>query len=195
MKPLTRLIAASALIGAIAQPALSQESCPAAGPSGPAALHRAWILVGWDRQQGDPPLVFSQKLGDYYELDAPGVFYDDLAPDAATARSPAEYGALWEGPFNRMRSARHGIADAPQAIVGEDVASSTLEFVGRLEGANGEITAIRTRSQLGWECAGGRWVIRQEHNSSRIVPEHEIIELVHSGDQATPAVDHPYVGM
>lgn len=195
MKRLTGLIATSVLIWSTAQPALSQEICPADGPSSPAELHRSWILEGWDRQKGDPPFVFSKKLGAYYELHAPGVFYDDLAPGAATARSPSEYGALWEGPFNHMLSARHGIADAPQAIVGKDVASSTLEFVGRLEGSDGQITAIRTRSQLGWECAGGRWVIRHEHNSSRIVPEHEIAEFLEGENQSMRATDHSFVGM
>lgn len=191
----TWMIVSSVLIGATSQPALSQEKCPAEGPSSPADLHRSWILEGWDRQKGDAPFVFSRKLGAYYELHAPGVFYDDLAPGAQTARSPAAYGALWEGPFNQMRSARHGIADAPQAIVGQKVASSSLEFVGRLEGADGAITAIRTRSQLGWECAAGRWVIRQEHNSSRIVPEHEITELLKGEDQSMESADHPFVGM
>ncbi|MFC4236633.1 hypothetical protein ACFOY8_15610 [Thalassospira xianhensis] len=70
-----------------------------------------------------------------------------------------------------MHSARHAISDGPDAIVGNNVASTTLEFVARLEAQDGTITAIRDRSQLGWQCDGNRWVIRHEHNSAGSSPK------------------------
>ncbi|MGF6258719.1 hypothetical protein [Ensifer sp. LBL] len=149
-------------------------ACPAAGPDGPAELHRSWILEGWERAPEDPAFKFADKLGRYYDLDGEGVFYDDLAPNLRTARRAADYGAMWEGPFNNMRAAIHAVSDGPDAIVGERVASTTLEFVARLETNDGTVTAIVDRSQLGWECDGRRWVIRHEHNSARTVSEGEI---------------------
>lgn len=157
------------------EPTLAQPVCPSEGPDSPAELHRTWILEGWDRTEGDPEFVFAEKLAKYYELDASGVYYDDLAPGQKTVYTPAAYGGMWEGPFNSMRSAKHGISDEVDAIVGDRVASTTLEFVARLEGRDGNISAIFDRSQLGWECLDeGRWVIRHEHNSSREATVEEI---------------------
>lgn len=152
----------------------AQATCATDGPNGPADLHRSWILEGWERAPGDPAFVFADKLGRYYDLDGQGVFYDDLAPNFQTARRAIDYGAMWEGPFNNMRSAVHSISDGPDVIVGERIASSTLEFVARLEANDGTVTAIIDRSQLGWECTGERWVIRHEHNSARTVTKAEI---------------------
>ncbi|MFB8344802.1 hypothetical protein ACWGNA_27140 [Brucella cytisi] len=156
-------------------PVLAQTTCPTEGENAPAPLHESWIMEGWEKRTGDQTFVFTEKLGRYYELDAPGVYYDDLAPGQQTQRTPAAYGAMWEGPFNSMLSARHGISDKVQALVGDRVASTTLEFVARLEASDGSFSAIFDRSQLGWECAGeGRWVIRHEHNSSRNATVEEI---------------------
>ncbi|WP_234822912.1 hypothetical protein [Ensifer adhaerens] len=159
--------------GAFAQQE-AQPACPASGADGPAELHRSWILEGWERAPGDPAFKFADKLGRYYDLAGEGVFYDDLAPNFRTVRRAADYGAMWEGPFNNMRAAIHAVSDGPDAIVGERVASTTLEFVARLETKDGAVTAIIDRSQLGWECDGRRWVIRHEHNSARAVSESEI---------------------
>lgn len=158
--------------------ASAEEACPKKGVQSPVELHRAWIMEGWEKKKGDKSFAFAEELGQFYELDAPGVFYDDFAPDFETAYTARRYGQIWEGPFNEMQSALHGLHDQPQAIVGERVASSTLGFVGRLESKDGKITAIKSRSQLGWECVDGRWVIRHEHNSSQIVPEEKIAEFL-----------------
>lgn len=168
------IIVIAATLGSLT-PVLAQATCPIEGDNAPAALHESWILEGWEKRKGDPTFVFAEKLGRYYELDAPGVYYDDLAPGQRTQKTPSAYGAMWEGPFNSMMSARHGISDGVQALVGDRVASTTLEFVARLEAADGSITAIFDRSQLGWECTDAdRWVIRHEHNSSRSATAEEI---------------------
>jgi ketosteroid isomerase-like protein len=164
---------------ATALPAYAQQACPQEGDRSPAKLHETWILEGWDKRPDDATFVFAEKLGQYYELNAPGVFYDDFAPGQVTMRTPAEYGAMWEGPFNLMRSATHGISDPVEAIMSDSVASSTLEFVARLENADGTVIAIIARSQLGWECISeGRWVIRHEHNSIRETTLEAIAEFL-----------------
>ena len=173
---ITCLIAATL---ALSLPAQARQSCPSDGPDAPASMHQSWILEGWEKHASDPAFVFSEKLGRYYDLGGSGVYYDDLAPDQATMRSDSAYGAMWEGPFNEMRSALHGISDPVDAIIGSRVASTTLEFVALLEAADGTFTAIFDRSQLGWEChAEGRWVIRHEHNSSREATAEEIAEFL-----------------
>lgn len=177
----TTILIAIAL--AVTAPVLTQAACPAEGVNAPAALHESWILEGWEKRKGDSTFVFTEKLGRFYDLGAPGVYYDDLAPGQQTQKTPAAYGAMWEGPFNSMISARHGISDGVQALVGERVASTTLEFVARLEAADGSLTAIFDRSQLGWECTGeGRWVIRHEHNSSRSATVEEIERFLPKAD-------------
>lgn len=185
MKLLIKVLVPTAILLAGVSQASDQKACPKDGVNSPAELHRAWIMEGWEKKPGDKKrFAFDKKLGRFYDLDAPGVFYDDFAPDFETAYTPAQYGQFWEGPFNAMRSALHGLHDEPQAIVGDRVASSTLGFVGRLEARNGEITAIKSRSQLGWECSDGRWVIRHEHNSSQIVPEDEIKAYIGRQDKS-----------
>jgi ketosteroid isomerase-like protein len=168
---------AIAMVGPL--PVHAQQTCPTKGADAPPQLHETWILDGWEKRVGDDEFVFAKKLGRYYDLQAPGVYFDDLAPGQATMRTPASYGAMWEGPFNAMRSAQHGISDPVQAIIGDRVASTTLEFVAQLEAADGTVSAIFDRSQLGWEChADGRWVIRHESNSSRPAQVEEIEEFL-----------------
>jgi hypothetical protein len=197
-----RILVFSLLCSAISTTAFGQsetaQSCPADGQNGPVMLHETWILDGWERAPGDPAFVFAEKLARYYDLEGPGVFYDDLAPDGKTARRAIDYGALWEGPFNNMRSAHHAISDGPDAIIGNSVASTTLEFVARLEARDGAVTAIRDRSQLGWQCDGNRWVIRHEHNSARVVTEAEIAPYFQQTEEQSGMSEiqpSPYIGM
>jgi ketosteroid isomerase-like protein len=65
----------------------------------------------------------------------------------------------------------------PEAIAGEDLATSTLEFGARLEMADGSIVGIRTRSTLVWRCADDGWRIVREHNSSRRITAEETQRL------------------
>ncbi len=197
-----RILTFSLLCSAFSTAAFGQSqtasSCPTDGPDSPAILHETWILEGWDRQPNDRAFVFAEKLGRYYDLEGPGVFYDDLAPDGKTARRAIDYGTMWEEPFNNMRSAHHAVSDGPDAIVGGFVASTTLEFVARLEARDGTVTAIRDRSQLGWQCDGNRWIIRHEHNSARIVTEAEIAPyFLNPKEQSGMSEIQPssYVGM
>lgn len=181
MKLISMLACAIAMTAAL--PAFAQQSCPAEGANAPASLHESWILEGWEKREGDGRFTFSEKLGRYYDLEAPGVYFDDLAPGQETKRTPASYGTMWEGPFNAMRTVRHGISDPVQAMVGERVASTTLEFVARLEAADGSVSAIFDRSQLGWEChSDGRWLIRHESNSSRQARVEEIEQFLPKQD-------------
>ncbi|WFU13422.1 hypothetical protein QA646_29955 (plasmid) [Rhizobium sp. CB3090] len=177
MTRLNIIFAAALAFGASAGAAVAQdESCPREGGDAPLTLHADWIMKGWERKEGDPNFVFSQKLSRYYDLESTkGVFYDNFAPgDTQLFRDPARYGANWEALQNATRSVHHGLTGGQDAIVGDTVASTTLGFAGRIDRLDGKIIAFDGRSQLGWECTGGKWKIRHELNYAWIVKPESI---------------------
>jgi hypothetical protein len=94
-------------------------------------------------------------------------------------RSAADYAAMFEPPFQAVRSALHAVTDGPDVMAPREavpgaVAGSTLEFAARLEGADGTLTGIYARSNLLWRHDGEGWRMVQEHNSTRVVPVEEI---------------------
>lgn len=153
----------------------SAQSCPQTGEKAPLALHKDWLMQGWERHEGDPKFVFSQKFSGYYDLQNPsGVFYDNFAPGTQLFRDASRYGANWEGLQNAARSIVHGLTDANDALVGDKVASTTLGMVGRLEGLDGKVIAFDGRSQLGWKCVAGTWKIHHELNYAAVVQPEAI---------------------
>lgn len=112
----------------------------------------------------------------YYDLaDTGGVFYDNLAPGPVQAFDDAvEYGTNWEATVNSSRSILHALTGQEGQRVGDAVASTTLGFVGDITRLTGERIPFDARSQLGWECAGGAWVIRQEMNYAWLVEPEAI---------------------
>jgi ketosteroid isomerase-like protein len=156
-----------------AQPRL----CAMSDGSVVAERHREWIL-NWDRKTPGEHWDFDEKFARFYDYDANDmVLYDDFDPQYRVARSPREYSAIWTPPFEALRTAHHVVIGAPEAIVGEDLATSTLEFGARLETAEGSIVGIRTRSTLVWRCANDGWRIVREHNSSRRITAAETERL------------------
>lgn len=153
------------LTGAI--PAVAQDgACPQAGPNAPLALHKAWVLEGWERRAGDPPFDFVKEMDRYYDLvDTKGVFYDNLSPNGApTFTSSIAYGRNWEATVNSSRTILHALTDHNEQLVGDRTASTTLGFVGDIKRLSGERITFDARSQLGWACAAKGWVIRHEMN-------------------------------
>lgn len=169
----TLLFAVSVL--ALAGPAAAQ-TCARDGDAAPLALHKSWILEGWERKAGDPAFVFAQKMQRYYDLTAPrGVFFDNFAPGKTQLFDDAAvYGANWQDLQNNARSVRHALTQGHDQIVGDKVASTTIGFVGELTRLSGEVLAFDGRSQLGWVCSDGAWKIRQELNYAWIVKPEAI---------------------
>lgn len=155
---------------------VAAQTCPTDGENAPLALHQSWIMTGWQRNEGDPPFVFAEKMKRYYDLSAPGgVFYDNFAPGATQLfDNAAVYGANWEDLQNGARSVVHGLTDGHNQIASDTVASTTIGFVGQIERLNGEVTAFDARSQLGWVCTGGEWKIRHELNYAWVVQPDQI---------------------
>lgn len=155
-------------------------ACPAAPASAtPGELHRQWILEGWERREGDPPFRFDEKLGHFYSPATDLHIYDSLDPQHRVSRSAAAYRDTWEATFNGLKSARHAVTEAPNVLMlGEGFASTTLEFVARLETPQGQVTGARARSAIVWRCESGRWRIVREQNAVRVVPVKEVEEAL-----------------
>ncbi len=179
----TFMIAAGLTLCAL--PAAAQ-TCPQMGDEAPMALHEHWMMEGWERREGDPDFVFAQKMSRYYDLeDTKGVFYDNFAPgDAQLFRDAAVYGANWEGLQNASRSVLHALTNANDMLLGDDVASTTLGFVGTIDRLDGEVIAFDGRSQLGWACKDGAWKIRHELNYAWVVDPEDIAHHYRQADGA-----------
>jgi ketosteroid isomerase-like protein len=171
-----RGLASLTLLASVASTADAQlrgadRGCAARGDASVAALHRHWILVGWERGPNDGLFDFREKLGRYYDWSgADVILYDDFDPRRRVVRSPAAYGAVWEPGFNAMRSARHRVLDGPHVLQSDGLAASTLVFGARLETNDGKVTFIRTFTSLVWRCTAEGWRIVREHNSSTVLP-------------------------
>jgi hypothetical protein len=137
----------------------------------PLSLHQDWIMQGWERREGDPDFVFVTRMGKYYDLEDPkGVFWDNFAPgDTQLFTDASVYGPNWEGLQNASRSILHGMTEVHGEMVGDDVASTAVGFVGRVERLSGEVLAFDARSQLGWKRINGVWKIKQELNYAWVV--------------------------
>lgn len=179
---------ASLLLAQCNQPQPASAARPTGGDSGRkaapaaeevAALHREWILKGWEWQAGNGPFNFQNKLGNYYDWTIGGVLlYDDFDPQHRLVRSAAEYGAIWEPNFSALRTARHRVTLEPTVLVSGDLATSTLQFAARLERQDGQVTGIRTLSSLVWRATDKGWKIVREHNSSVVVPAGQVEALL-----------------
>jgi ketosteroid isomerase-like protein len=180
---LSSIIAAASLALALPTAAEAQSAtatqCAASGASSVPELHREWILVGWDKPVAGQSWDFREKLGKYYDWQANDVvLYDDMAPDFRIARSPEEYRALWESSFQALRRAHHLVLNGPETIVGDELATSTLEFAARLEPAEDQpIISVRARSTIVWRCTGDGWKVVREHNSTRRITPEESRQL------------------
>ena len=171
------------LLTLVATPVAAQ-TCPQQGSDAPMALHEAWMMEGWERREGDPEFIFAERMDRFYDLEYPsGVFYDNFAPgEMQLFDDAATYGPNWEDLQNGARSVLHALTGGNDHMVGENVASTTLGFVGRIERLDGEVIAFDGRSQLGWTCTNGAWKIRHELNYAWIVEPEEIASYYqHSG--------------
>lgn len=176
--PLLLAIGAALLSGvAIAATNAQKSPCTVRDSAAVGERHREWIL-SWDRKTLGERWDFDEKFGRFYDYEAEDmVLYDDFDPQYRVASSPREYAAIWSPPFKTLRTAHHIVIAEPEAIVGNELATSTLEFGARLQMTDGSIVGIRTRSTLVWRCANDEWRIVREHNSSRRITAEETQRL------------------
>ncbi|MDN3516387.1 hypothetical protein QWY84_02080 [Aquisalimonas lutea] len=153
-----------------------EQSCDQNGYNAPLELHKHWIMEGWEKQEGDPEFVFAEKMNLYYDLEQPeGVFFDNFAPGEIQLFDNAlVYGRNWEGLQAEASSVLHALTEGHSELVGGEVASTTIGFVGTIDRRAGSIIPFKGRSQIGWDCDNGQWKIRQELNYAWIVTREEI---------------------
>ncbi|MEU6551928.1 nuclear transport factor 2 family protein [Streptomyces sp. NPDC046915] len=138
-----------------------------------ADLHGRWVL-GWERDEGDPPFDFRRAFGEFYDFGSPDLrLYDDFDPGQRVATTAAGYGSIWEPHFDRMVSAHHAVDDGPHVIACPDLAASMLVFVARITTPDGA-TDIRTTTSLVWRRGPDGWRIVREHNSTRVLPAGDL---------------------
>lgn len=140
-----------------------------------AAAHTRW-LFGWERAEGGEPFSFDDEFADLYDFAAVGRFYDDFDPEHRVARRAADYGAIWEPNFRRIRAARHAVDEAAEVLVDGDLAASSLVFIARIELLDATVTDIRTTTSLVWRRGPAGWRIVREHNSTQVLPEGALDE-------------------
>ncbi|MBM0104861.1 nuclear transport factor 2 family protein [Steroidobacter sp. S1-65] len=179
------------LFVSLAMAALSggAPACPVEGSGSVADLHAAWILEGWERREGDPRFVFEEKLGRFYDFDGKGVvIHDSWDPQKRVARSARQYGSFFEATFDSFKSARHAVTDGPHVIHGRDLATSSLEFIARLEGRDGKVNAARAQSQTVWRCTDKGWRIVREQNAVDDLDVARADAILQSQPRLTPTI-------
>ncbi len=132
-----------------------------------ADLHLEWTF-GWEQEPDSPQFDFEERFGHLYDRGEGTVYYDDFDPQHRTFTSAADYGRTWQESFRSLRSARHGIAELPRVVAGDELASSWGVFVARIEPRGAEPLYLRTTSSLLWR-RGDRWRIARDLTSSQIL--------------------------
>jgi hypothetical protein len=194
-----RKVLLPAVILLMATPVAAQ-TCPQQGKNAPMALHEAWMMEGWERNEGDPEFVFAEKMNRYYDLGSPtGVFYDNFAPgETQLFDNAAVYGANWEDLQNGARSILHALTGGNDQIVGDSIALTTLGFVGRIERLDREVIAFGGRSQLGWGVHAGRLedpAGTELRLDGRARGDRTLLPTIWGGGMTHAAALHTHLGM
>lgn len=128
-----------------------------------AALQVDWIM-GWNKapDQALPP--FGDVFGNFYDVDAPVILFDDFDPERRIFRTVQAYAeAFWPG-FSALRSAEHAIETWPEVLVDGDLAATTMVFLVILTQADGSVIANRCVNSQVWRRGGDRrWRIVRDH--------------------------------
>lgn len=142
------------------------------------ALHRKWILEGWEKKPGET-FDFKEKLGALYDWESDATLLHDTADaQLRLARSPQEWADAFERNFGRMRSALHAVTDGPYVLASGDMASSHLQFCARLESADGSLSGVLCRNSMVWLKRAGVWRIVREHTSGKAISIEETEALL-----------------
>jgi hypothetical protein len=167
----------SALVSSVclvSSPAFSAEvrnSCPVMGKDSVAELHRDWLLIGWERDAGDPDFNFRKDLGRYYDFTKNDLsLFDDFDPQLQVRTTAEDYGKIWHALVPNFKSVHHKITEQPSPIaVGPGYSHSVMEFVFEVTPKEGEAMYFISRTSILWQCSADGWKIFKEHNSARPV--------------------------
>jgi ketosteroid isomerase-like protein len=138
-----------------------------------ASLQVEWIM-GWNKEADQTLPPFEEALGRFYDFDSPVILFDDYDPQRRVFRTVQEYAdAFWPG-FSQLRSAEHAIETAPDVLVAEDLAATTMVFLAILTQSDGTAVANRcTNSQVWRRGTDQRWRIARDHTGVEAIPVDE----------------------
>jgi hypothetical protein len=161
--------AASVARIAAARAADVQNSCATIGNDSVSALHRDWLMIGWERDAGDPEFDFRKDLGRNYDFTRNDLsLFDDFDPKLQVRTTADDYGSIWYQFVPTFKSVHHKITEHPQPIaVGHGYSHSVLEFVFEVTPKKGDVMYLISRSSILWRCGPDGWKIYKEHNSAK----------------------------
>lgn len=172
-KAMTRgaLTLAACLLCSSALSAEPRNDCPASGQEGIAQLHHDWLMIGWERDAGDPDFNFRQDVGKYYDFTRDDLnLFDDFDPQLKVRNTADDYGTIWYGLVPKFRSVKHKITEGPTVVpVGPGYGHSVMEFVFEVTPKQGDVMHLISRSSILWRCGADGWKIYKEHNSAKPV--------------------------
>jgi ketosteroid isomerase-like protein len=148
-----------------------RTDCASSGKEGVAQLHRDWLMIGWERNDGDPDFNFRKDLGKYYDFNSRDLnLFDDFDPELAVRHSADDYGKVWYRLVPKFKSVHHKITEQPGVVaVGPGYSHSVMEFVFEVTPKQGNKMHLISRSSILWRCTADGWKIFKEHNSARPV--------------------------
>lgn len=146
-------------------------TCPTAGNDSVAGLHHDWVMIGWERDAGDPDFNFRKDVGKYYDLTSTDLsLFDDFDPALKVRNTADDYGTVWYGLVPKFKSVHHKITEHPNVVpTGPGYSHSVMEFVFEVTPKQGEPMYLISRSSILWRCTADGWKIFKEHNSARPV--------------------------
>jgi hypothetical protein len=135
-----------------------QSNCANTGKDGVADLHRDWLMIGWERNDGDPDFNFRTDLGRYYDFTRKDLsLFDDFDPKLQARNTADSYGSIWYQFVPTFKSVHHKIIEEPSPIaVGPGYSHSILEFVFEVTPKKGDVMYLVSRSSIPVALRSGR---------------------------------------
>ena len=121
------------------------------------SLINDWLIVGWRHLPTDPPFSFAARLSKYYDWSAKDLYlFDDFDEQKRVARSPAEYGAIWDAALPSMKLLSNKVL-GQDILVSGNLAVDTVNYEITIDTGSGPSkrstldTVVLRRGPQGWK--------------------------------------------
>ncbi|MBB6122982.1 ketosteroid isomerase-like protein [Sphingobium subterraneum] len=127
-------------------------------------LATEWLEYGWRHLPTDPAFNFRERLGKFYDWDASGVYlFDDFDQKKRVARSPAEYGAIWDEALKGIVFSNR-IEPVEDIVISGNLASAPVYYNITLDMGDRMMNG-RILSMVVWHRTPAGWKIIREQGS------------------------------
>lgn len=137
-------------------------------------LTQEWLTQGWRHLAEDPAFDFKTRLGRFYDWTAKDVYlFDDFDPQKRIARSPADYGAVWNAALPALKTFSNRVIGEPDIQVAGDLAVETVIYEITFELGDGKVRQNRILDTVVWRRGAAGWKIIREQGSgllSKVLP-------------------------